>query len=644
MTSSTGGRRILKARRSLPLQGEKIALMLVDSGSDADMDSTDEEDEEQLRQRGARLRHCMKDRTAGNVEKDVRYEYDDELAVEDVVVEGDESMTGEAKEIVTEDVNEMGGQNDLVPKVSMVFNWTDNFSSFTGQKETYQRNPGPAFSSNDPTEIFLKIWDEDVMGLIAAETNKYARQHIEQYTGPANSAAVPKYLEQWSDVTIQVLYQLFAVFIFMSLTPRVRLQDYWERSVIEMPRFTQIMCRNTFTLITKFLHFVSDIDSSVHGCARNICKVAPVLNHCNKKFSELYIPTQHICLDDSLLLWKGRLSRRPCIRSKADRFGIKSIDLCESATGYLLKTKFYTSKEMSLHPDPFHGFTNTTSKVVLELMDGYLDFGHILVMDNWFNQIPLTRYLKSRCTDVLGQINLTRKNIPQVMKDLKQSHVARGTCIASHCGDIALVTWSAAKLVTVVSTYHQHQMVPGMRAEESRKKPIAVEEYIHNSGGVALKDRKLSKFLFERNQCHKWYNKIFKRLLNTSILNAYIIYKRNSIHVAYSHRDFRMKVAEGLLARFGRGHRLPALIQNSHNSELRLRPGPHNPVNTEKMPNNQGHKRLYCGMCKARKKRTQVRLMCSLCQVALCVGECWADYHSLDNLTDTPRIRGNKEE
>jgi hypothetical protein len=46
-------------------------------------------------------------------------------------------------------------------------------------------------------------------------------------------------------------------------------------------------------------------------------------------------------------------------------------------------------------------------------------------------------------------------------------------------------------------------------------------------GGVDLKDQLLHSYLIERKQMNK-YMKLFSRLLNTSVLNAMIIYRNNT--------------------------------------------------------------------------------------------------------------------
>lgn len=190
---------------------------------------------------------------------------------------------------------------------------------------------------------------------------------------------------------MEEMYKFFSILMYMGLCYRGRIDEYWSTGVLRMPEFRRIMSRNSFLLFLSVLHFVNDYESN--GTLRvNRCKTAkidPIVAHCNQKFQEIYTPRRHLSLDESLLLWKGRLHWIQCIRTKAARFGIKSFELCEAETGYVLKLSIYSGKK----PEPVYGFTGMTSKIVLTLMDGYLDIGHCLVMDNFYNSVALTRFV-----------------------------------------------------------------------------------------------------------------------------------------------------------------------------------------------------------------------------------------------------------
>lgn len=196
-----------------------------------------------------------------------------------------------------------------------------------------------------------------------------------------------------------------------------------------------------------------------------------------------------------------------------------------------------------------YGFTSASAKVVLRLMQGFLHKGHCLTMDNFYISVNLTRFLKSNKTDVIGTLNRRRLETPRDIQTINEKRMERGAVVARHCGDVSVLSWKDVKLVTTVSTYHNADMMPGRRAGQQILKPVVVNDYNKYMGGVDLKDQMLSMYLIERKRGIKWYLKVFKRLMNISILNIYIIHRANSTN-PLSHRQFRYKLAEQLVQRY----------------------------------------------------------------------------------------------
>jgi hypothetical protein len=77
-------------------------------------------------------------------------------------------------------------------------------------------------------------------------------------------------------------------------------------------------------------------------------------------------------------------------------------------------------------------------------------------------------------------------------------------------------------------------------------------------GGVDLKDQLLHSYLIERKQMNKWCMKLFYWLLNTSVLNAMIMY-RNNTGKRTDHLSFRIQLFEGLFVKYANvlEHRVP---------------------------------------------------------------------------------------
>lgn len=157
-------------------------------------------------------------------------------------------------------------------------------------------------------------------------------------------------------------------------------------------------------------------------------------------------------------------------------------------------------------------------------------------------------------------------------------------------------------------------------------------------GGVDLKDQKLSMYLLERKRGLKWYVKVFRRLLNVSILNTFIIYRANSQNDSrkLTHRDYRYALAKALSQRHNLPSRIRPAIERGRGE--RLDGMEHFPeyeeANERIMKGRVRFKRGRCVRCLklTNKKRTETNIKCSKCKVFLCVGKCWRDYHTLDAL------------
>ncbi|GBP16254.1 PiggyBac transposable element-derived protein 4 [Eumeta japonica] len=65
--------------------------------------------------------------------------------------------------------------------------------------------------------------------------------------------------------------------------------------------------------------------------------------------------------------------------------------------------------------------TGKTTQIVLNLLEGLEHKGHCVTMDNFYNSPALARYLKCRGFDCLGTVRLTRKNIPEDVKEMKKN-------------------------------------------------------------------------------------------------------------------------------------------------------------------------------------------------------------------------------
>ena len=129
-------------------------------------------------------------------------------------------------------------------------------------------------------------------------------------------------------------------------------------------------------------------------------------------------------------------------------------------------------------------------------------------------------------TDRVGTLHLSRKDVPQTVKEKK---LKKGELVAQHSGLVSILTWKDKTEVTMISTYHgQETRMKLTKCRQEKQKPVSVLDYNKNMDGVDLKDQLLQPYLLERKKMTKWYIKLFRRLVNITVLNCTVICRANS--------------------------------------------------------------------------------------------------------------------
>jgi hypothetical protein len=132
---------------------------------------------------------------------------------------------------------------------------------------------------------------------------------------------------------------------------------------------------------------------------------------------------------------------------------------------------------------------------------------------------------------------------------VKNTQLKKGEIMAQHCGPVSVTKGCDKKNVTMISTYHSHDIGTVTIRGKGVVKPVSVLDYNKSMIGVDLKDQLLHSYYIERKHMNKWYMKLFRGLLNTSILNAMIIYRRNTGKTT-DQSSFRIQLVEGLFVKY----------------------------------------------------------------------------------------------
>ncbi|XP_045776021.1 piggyBac transposable element-derived protein 4-like [Maniola jurtina] len=483
---------------------------------------------------------------------------------------------------------------------------------------------GPTTPCEDGYQIFTSIWDKKIMNHIAMETNRYAQEvawgkMVNHKLGPHSRIC------SWQDTTPDELYTYMAIILAMGNVIKTKLEEYWSTNadIFSTPGFSACMPYNRFVLLNACIHFANngamDAEKLTPSEAK-LYKIELIVTHLNDKFQSLYNLGQNIALDESLLQWKARLSINQFTSNKAATIGIKTYEICESKTGYLWRFVIHAHKATSAVPlEQQTPLDAPTPAIVLGLLNGLQNKGHTVWMDNYYNSPALARYLKSIGFDVVGTLRTNREFVASDLVKLTKSNMKPGEISSCTSGDVDLMVWRDNNRVGTISTYHGNATV----ISDGKLKPVLIVDYNIMMGGVDKKDQMLAMYPVERKRTKVWYKKFFRRLLNVSVLNSYIIAKNSSPR--QDHRTFRHDLILALLSR----HNSNRKIVFPPNRGLDIAPpttfeaSVHN-LAKQPIGNSASRLRRKCCECK---KRTH--FYCVGCNKPVCIGACFISLHTV---------------
>lgn len=457
-------------------------------------------------------------------------------------------------------------------------------------------------NSTDPIDYFTLLATDEFFDMLCTRANNHAIELISVGSGEEPRIA------RWKDVVPAEMKTFLGLLFHMGTIKINRINDYWKKHyMFNLQCFSSFMSRNRFLLILRALQFE---DTESQEPRTQLGKIMPLINFFNNKMEEIYYPPRELSIDESMVLWRGRLKFRQYIKGKRHKFGIKLYVLCEPS-GIALKIIVYAGSA-----DPELSGSQHTDKVVLALLAGKLDAGHSIFMDNYYNSVQLTKKLLQRNTYVTGTLRANRKGNPA---EIVKKKLKKGELVAQYNSQgICIVKWKDRREILAISSEYSAEMqnVITQRGQE-KIKPVLINRYNEFMAGVDHCDQMLSYYSCE----HKtliWYKKLAIHIFQVMLLNSYYLYKRGNPSNKKSLYDYRLSVIEKLLGS-PPAEPLPR-VKISHLPEL--------------CPKGEGGgrvKRRRCQVCwDTKKERKDSIYFCPLCpsQPGLCLSPCFRVFHT----------------
>lgn len=374
---------------------------------------------------------------------------------------------------------------------------------------------------------------------------------------------------------------------------------------------------NRFEEILSGLHF-HDKETPPANTDRYV-KLGTFMKQLLHNFMTTVIPGEFLCLDESLIPFKGRVSFRQFNPMKRARFGLLFYILMDCRSGMAVDLLPYQGKTTNLPPDLVKALQRGGATVVT-MLEPYLDKGHKVVADNFFNSPGLANYLLEKRTFMVGTCQKRRKGMPKMTGKMKKGDVK------VYCnGNIMLERWMDRREVVMMNTFIPHGMthVNARNPHNSRPKPNSVVTYNKQMGMVDSMDSTI-KPLSHHRKTYKWYKKAFFHLITMAVYQSFRAFKLLRTDFKSTYQDFLLKVVEQLLADNPSSRKpIGRPLAIGSKQKPKKEPTMHIPLKLGKGD---------CVVCRKQKKRGQTTIKCQDCNVRLCLQKgqesCYSKFHA----------------
>lgn len=428
--------------------------------------------------------------------------------------------------------------------------------------------------------------------------------------------------DNWVNIEAVEMRAYFGLLLFAGLfrSSGESMKELWDDE-LGRPIFRATMTLERFKVIGRFLRF-DDRAQRLQVDRRVRDKLAPIRNiydKWNANLSRVYNPGKNVTVDEQLVPFRGRCSFKQYIPNKPAKYGIKIWACCDSVNAFTWNTQVYIGKAPNTTPE-----INQGKRVVLELTDGLK--GRIVTADNFFTSHDLVVELSRRHLSFIGTVRKNKTFVPPKLLDMKKKPTNYSEFLFDNENKLSMVSYvpKKNKFVLLISSAHMDRNV----STNDNEKPVMILDYNKSKCGVDLADQMVGTYSCKR-KTNRWPVALFSYMLDTSALNAYVVY--TSIfpewneNKSYKRRIYLKELAFELIK--------PQLLHRSSvpcgpNASRLLRSiqstvAPPSPPLTPTPPETEPlakkpKSRSRCGYCVYKSNSTKYANYCAKCRKAVC--------------------------
>lgn len=370
----------------------------------------------------------------------------------------------------------------------------------------------------------------------------------------------------------------------------------------------------TFLACLRFDNFANRQErKEVDGSAAIADLFQRFIEHCQRNFSL----GAYVCVDESLVAFKGRCRFRMYMPKKPAKYGIKLMCLTDARNNYLYNAYVYSGKDSdgrTLSAEERR--LKIPTQAVLRLVKPIEKTNRNVTADNWFGSIELVTELQKRGLTFLGTLKQNKPDIPSCF--LPNKNRENLSSLYGFNEDITLISYvpKPNKAVVLISSMHHSSNI-----DPETGKPEIIADYNLTKGGVDSLDRKCANYSPSR-RTRRWPMAIFFYMLNMSTVNAYILYNSCKNRKELERKDFLKQLAKSLTIpymqqRFLNGSKLPKELYSRMKGILQISDDDLNQSHQE--PNDERMTiKKTCYQCSYKLKR-KTFYCCRECEKPICL-------------------------
>ena len=432
-------------------------------------------------------------------------------------------------------------------------------------------------------------------------------------------------------------------------------EDDWSiRASLRNPKIAATMTRGRFNMLSEVIvctnptkgpqMIMGKKDHYMYMKTHPLYPLQLIWDTVTKLCLQNYNPEKELSLDEVMNRYKGsKAIKRFCMPLKPTKMGLKIYAVCEARSGYLLHMQVHSESGQKI------------KDISRQMMEPFFGRYHQLYCNKLYTSTALATELLDNKTYMCGAVKRSSKGLPDdfcIYPEVNPTRhrqmqlmnsTARGTIYARQQGQMTMVLWRDTKVVSFLSTLHQgyrdratdflsrNIREKGEKSMSKIRAPRHAIDYTKFKSGVHRADQ-LRAYHSCSRQSQAWWKKILYFLIDVARVNAWLCYKANIDGepgiIPISHRIFTVNIAEALIAGFAEG-------STSHQN-ISLQPVPAvNGPNHQciRMPANKAKMCIQCrriGNTTAKRHPVTTRTGCTTCNIHLCRGKCFLDFHSAD--------------